>query len=330
MLGAQLFARKTRSVALTHVGKRFLEEARATLKQAGQAELVGRRAARGDLGSIAMGCVVLSARLGGIVPRAIMSFRKTHPDVVFQTRALATVQQMKGLADGTLDVGISLAPVHYPPGLAGFVIDRQPFWVAIPVGHPLAAREEIEPAMIVGEPLVATALETELGFLSNIRAITPPGASMRIVARVPDILSVLISVAAGIGLGVITESLAQLPVPGAKKCRRMTKVRARVQSQSGGVSQERGRAPGHQGVHHLAARAGARGRTPRLLALDPDDPHGLVPQRDIGCDHGGEFRRTVAERFYAEAHQTLGEDAILDSVLDLRGEQADRLAGRAG
>ena len=31
LLGAQLFTRKTRSVALTHVGKRFLDEARATL-----------------------------------------------------------------------------------------------------------------------------------------------------------------------------------------------------------------------------------------------------------------------------------------------------------
>src|SRR5215831_12372990 len=31
ILGAQLFTRKTRSVALTHVGRRFLEEARAAL-----------------------------------------------------------------------------------------------------------------------------------------------------------------------------------------------------------------------------------------------------------------------------------------------------------
>src|SRR5262249_57892065 len=58
MLGAQLFTRKTRSVALTHVGKLFLDEARATLRQADQAELVGRAAARGHLGSIAMGCVL--------------------------------------------------------------------------------------------------------------------------------------------------------------------------------------------------------------------------------------------------------------------------------
>src|ERR1700731_4474462 len=74
MLGAQLFARKTRSVALTHVGKRFLDEARATLKQAEQAELVGRRVARGDTGSIAVG-YVLSAACKGFVASSILEFR---------------------------------------------------------------------------------------------------------------------------------------------------------------------------------------------------------------------------------------------------------------
>jgi len=222
MLGAQLFTRKTRSVALTHVGSRFLDEARATLKQADQAELVGRRAARGDLGSIAIGCV-LSVVCGGVIPWAIMTFRKTHPAVSFQTRAMATIQQLKGLIDGTLDVAVTLAPDRFPAGLTGFVVDRQPFWLAIPQDHPLAARKEIEPEMLVGEPLVATQLETEMGFWSNIRAITPPGTSMRIVARVPDIFSVFISVAAGIGLGVVTESLARIPIPGVV-CRKLVKV----------------------------------------------------------------------------------------------------------
>jgi DNA-binding transcriptional LysR family regulator len=222
MLGAQLFTRKTRSVALTHVGTRFLEEARATLKQADQAELVGRRAARGDLGSIAIGCV-LSAVCGGVVPWAIIAFRKTHPDVSFHTRAMATIQQMKALIDGTLDVGVALAPDRYPAGLSGFIVDRQPFWLAIPQDHPLAARKEIESEMLVGEPLVATLLETDMGFWSNIRALTPPGVSMRIVARVPDIFSVLISVAAGIGLGVVTESLARIPIPGVV-CRKIVKA----------------------------------------------------------------------------------------------------------
>jgi DNA-binding transcriptional LysR family regulator len=212
-LGAQLFARRTRSVALTHVGRRFLDEARATLRQADQAELVGRRAARGDVGTIAVGCV-LSATFGGVIPRAIIQFKKTHPDVLFQTRAVPTIQQMKELIEGTLDVGVTLAPDRYPVGLSGFIIDRQAFWLAIPADHPLATRKEVEPNMLEGEPLIATLLETDMGFWSNIRAITPPGMTMRIVSRVPDIFSVMVGVAAGIGMGVVTESLARLPIPG--------------------------------------------------------------------------------------------------------------------
>ena len=213
MLGARLFMRKTRSVALTQVGKRFLEEARLTLKRAEQAELVGRRVAKGEMGSIAVGCV-LSATFGGIVPWSISTFRTTHPDVSFQARTMATMAQMKELLAGTLDIGFTRAPTRYPTGLAGFIIDRQPFWLAIPQGHPLTERKEVEPAALVGEPLVATQLESEIGFWSNIRAITPAGTAMRIVARVPDIFSVLISVAGGVGIGIVTESIAQLPVPG--------------------------------------------------------------------------------------------------------------------
>jgi DNA-binding transcriptional LysR family regulator len=213
MLGARLLTRKTRSVALTHVGKRFLEEARAAIKQVEQAERVGRRAARGDVGSIAVGCV-LSATFGGVVPWSIINFRTTHPDVTFQARAMATLQQMKELIDGTLDIGFVRAPDRYPEGLTGFIVDRQAFWLAMPQGHPLAARPEIEPSTLDGEPFIATALESEMGIWSNIRAVTPTGMSLRIVARVPDIFSVLISVAGGVGLGVVTESLARLPVPG--------------------------------------------------------------------------------------------------------------------
>src|SRR5262249_4614693 len=99
-------------------------------------------------------------------------------------------------------------------GLTGFIVDRQPFWLAIPQGHRLANTRDIDPADLDGEPFVATALESEMGIWSNIRAITPAGMSFRTAVRVPDIFSVLISVAGGVGLGVVTESLARLPMPG--------------------------------------------------------------------------------------------------------------------
>jgi len=213
MLGAQLFTRKTRSVALTHVGKRFLEEARATIKQADQAELVGRQAARGDIGSIAVG-YVLSASCGGLVSPAIVEFKKSHPDVSFHLRKMETIPQMKALLEGVLDVGFTREPERYPTGLTGFLIDRQSFYLAVPEGHRLASSEDIAPDALVDEPFVAMTLDMEMGFWSNLRAITPPGTSMKIAARVPDALSVLTAVAAGIGLGVLSESLTRIVVPG--------------------------------------------------------------------------------------------------------------------
>src|SRR5215469_10789215 len=83
MLGARLFTRQTRSVALTHVGKRFLEEARATLKQADLAERVGRRAAKGEMGTLSIG-YVLSAACGGFITSSVAGFRKSHPDAAIQ------------------------------------------------------------------------------------------------------------------------------------------------------------------------------------------------------------------------------------------------------
>ena len=212
MLGAQLFTRKTRSVALTHVGKRFLEEARATLKQASQAELVGRRAARGDTGSVAVG-YVLSAVCGGFMPSAIEQFRRQHPDVSFQLNKMETIPQMKALSDGALDVGFTRAPDRYPAGLTGFIIDRQPFWLAMPEGHRLAAYKEVTPDMFIGEHFVATLLEMEMGFWSNMRVI-PSGAQTRIVTRVPDALSVLAAVAAGMGIAVLSAALSRIAIPG--------------------------------------------------------------------------------------------------------------------
>src|SRR3569833_2100505 len=184
MLGAKLFLRRTKSVVtLTATGKRFLIEAYATLKQAANAETVGRRAARGDVGSIAVG-YIFSAGLSGFISKNLVAFRDSHPDVELQLRRIVTFAQFRALTDDTLDIGFTAAPQSYPAGLTGFVVDRQPYYVAIPERNPLAKRKHITPEMIADEPFVAVSLEMEVGFGGgNISAITPPGRSLRIVER---------------------------------------------------------------------------------------------------------------------------------------------------
>jgi DNA-binding transcriptional LysR family regulator len=214
MLGAQLLSRKTKSaVSLTQTGKRFLEEARATLRQAENAELVGKRAARGDIGSIAIG-YILSASCIGLLPELIATFQKENPGVSLQLSRMETFPQMKAVIDGSLDVAFIRAPQRYPIELTGFVVDRHPYCVAIPKGHHLAKRKQIGPAVLAQEAFVSGSLEMEVGFWGNLSAISKQGQSLHVVERTPDIFSLLTLVAAGVGLAIISEPMQNVAIPG--------------------------------------------------------------------------------------------------------------------
>jgi len=215
MLGAKLFLRRTKSsVSLTQTGKRFLIEAYATLKQAANAELIGKRAARGDVGSIAVG-YIFSAGMSGFISTNLSAFRQQYPDISLQLRRAVTFEQFRGIAEDTLDVGFTAAPQTYPTGLTGMIVDRQPFHVAIPESNPVARLKRVTPEAIADEPFVAVSLEMEVGFGGgNIAAISPPGKSLNIVERGPDIFSVLTLCAAGVGLSVMSEPMANMRIPG--------------------------------------------------------------------------------------------------------------------
>jgi DNA-binding transcriptional LysR family regulator len=214
MLGGRLFTRKTSSkIELTHFGKDFLEEARVTLKQFERTERVGRRAARGEAGSITIG-YILTAACSGTVASSIVKFKKSHPDVSFQLRKMETVSQMRSLIDGTIDIGFIREPHKYPVELTGFAMDTQSLRLALPEGHHLARHKIIEPKMLNGEGFITTQVEMEVGFWSSIAAITSPKMSLHIAARYPDVFSVLNGVAAGIGIAVLSQSLSRILIPG--------------------------------------------------------------------------------------------------------------------
>jgi DNA-binding transcriptional LysR family regulator len=214
MLGAQLLRRKTKSaVSLTHVGQRFLSEAQASIKQLEHAEMIGRRAARGEAGSITLG-YTLSATCSGLIAAALIRFQKTHPEVSVQARHIETFPQFKAIIDGALDVGVMRMPRRYPSGLAGFVIGSEHFSLVVPEGHPLAKKQQIHASAIAKEPLIAAPLEMEPGFWGNLVSVSPSSSPFNIVRRAPDAITVLTLVAAKVGIGVVSSSLSQIAIPG--------------------------------------------------------------------------------------------------------------------
>ncbi len=213
-LGARLFRRKTKSaVTLTDSGKRFYDEASTALRYFEQAETAGRRAARGEIGTIAVG-YMHAASCAGVVPESISSFHKESPGVTFNLSHHDTFAQLKGVLDGSLDIGFIRKPQRYPSGLTGFVVSRRPFWAAIPHDHPLAAHDSVKPAALATAKFVALTIEMEAGIWGNLAAAVPPASSPQVTQRAADTFTLLTMVGAGIGITVVPEQLRRLDIPG--------------------------------------------------------------------------------------------------------------------
>ena len=214
ILGAKLFTRKTKTaVALTPAGKRFFDEARATLKQADHAALVVRRAARGEAGNLAIG-YLLAASCSGLLSSALRGFRAAHPEVSFQLRKLGPLAMYPAMVDGVIDVAFTCAADRYPSGLLGVTIERSPLFLAVPEGHRLAVRKQIAVDALGDEEFVSTSASAEIGPWSSITGKIAKMASPRIRAHADDVGSMLTLVSAGMGIGIVSAPLARLAIPG--------------------------------------------------------------------------------------------------------------------
>jgi len=213
-LGARLFVRTKRDVKLTDAGIRFLDEARATLRSAERAELVARRAGRGEVGRVELGFVASAACLG-LLSFVVPPYRELYPLVALSILRMETPQQLDLLSEGRLDVGILRPPTRYPLGITATVIARQPIIVALPQDHRLANSDAIAPEALADESYIAPSYETDLGLYRHTAAVAQQGGFMpRIVERAPDLFTTVTLVAAGFGIAIIPESIASIRIPG--------------------------------------------------------------------------------------------------------------------
>lgn len=217
-LGVRLLNRTKRSVGLTDAGRRFMEEARKTIRQAEYTETVARQAGRGELGRIEVGYMTSSA-CAGIVARSLSALRHKLPLVELHLQKLETPQQLRLLVERRIDVGFLRPPDHYPVGLTGITVFRQPVVMALPEGHRLARRRKLHCADLAEEAFVVPSVEAELGFAGYVSAIAEQGGFDPIVAgRAPDYFTIVTLVSAGLGLAAVPASFARVQIPGVRYC----------------------------------------------------------------------------------------------------------------
>lgn len=208
-IGGPLFDRQPRGVALTPAGRLFYEESRGILAQLNRAGELARRAARGESARVRLGFV--SAVLGPQLVDILRQFREASPGVQLLLHDLSPAGQLDAIARGELDAGfVGLTPMVRPPGVRFVPWRRERLLLFVPSGHLLAARERVDLSELRGEPFVAVANEAAPAFSVLLHDLCRrAGFRPRVILESPRAQAVAVMVAAGSGVALLPESLAQ-------------------------------------------------------------------------------------------------------------------------
>jgi DNA-binding transcriptional LysR family regulator len=211
-LGTPLFVRQSGSVKLTAAGLRLKQEAAQILQQTQRAEQSVREAGRGQTGTISIGFLNMLT-LTGLLPAVLAQFSNDNPDIAYTLVRSDTFLIMENVISGKLDVGFARRTRHYPPELIGFTIAELPLVVAIPKGHRLAKLKRIGPEDLAGEVLYSNRFEVELAFWGTLVNAIPPSPRIELRPRTNDIVSLLVLVSAGMGLGIVPAAYERHGMP---------------------------------------------------------------------------------------------------------------------
>jgi len=151
LLDARLVERDRRSVALLPIGEEVVARARAVLREAeGLVELARARTAPLS-GTVRLGVIPTVGPF--LLPRVLPGLRRDHPDLRLYLREDLTDRLVADLRRGALDVALLALPCDCGPIRTEILFD-DPFLLACPPGHRLAAAGPLGEPELAGEPLL--------------------------------------------------------------------------------------------------------------------------------------------------------------------------------
>lgn len=214
-IGAQLFARTKRSVRLTEAGRLFLTDARRILALSDQAGETARRAGRGEAGELRVG-FTFSTPLTPLFAAVINRYRRAYPHVTLTLHEMATLRQLDGLTQRTLDLGF-IRPPDRGPGeeLKLTPMREDPLVAVLPTTIALARKDTIEMRDLTGMPFVMYPPGAGTGIYPQIfRLCREAGFVPNAALEAGEASTIIGLVAAGCGVSLLPKAFDRIRMDG--------------------------------------------------------------------------------------------------------------------
>jgi len=200
-LGTALFTREKRRVLLTAAGEILVDHAHRVINAASAAEDAVRMVERGAGANIVVGAVY--SAIYSFLPGLLRHFNTLYPNVEISLREMTIAQQIVGLNEGMIEVGLLRGPIHQRD-LRTETLYRERLVVAVPATQADQFGETVSLRDLAKLPLIAVARGTGRGYSDRVLDVFDAhDLEPNIVHEVSDMHTSVCLVAAGMGVSIV-------------------------------------------------------------------------------------------------------------------------------
>ena len=201
--GVKLFEKVGRNIRLTEEGKFYQEKVDAALQELHSASLMLRDSKLNAPVVIRIGLV--SGTLNGIVAREIADYARTSTRIRFHITESASGDLMDLVRREKLDMAI-VDTTSRDRSLHFRKLGQRDLHIAMPLNHPLAGKERVEPQSVVHEPQIVFNYDVNNSF-GQWATGAPTDES--VICTVNTVQAALDLVSAGVGIAFIPDECIQ-------------------------------------------------------------------------------------------------------------------------
>jgi DNA-binding transcriptional LysR family regulator len=220
LLGAPLFERNRRGVALTPAGLALLPEARRLLARSQELPQLVRRAAAGEVGRLTLAFV--SSADYSVLPPFLRAYRAAYPQVQITLQEATSDLQLDDLLHGRIDAGLLIPPL---PDKAKQELDylpvlSEPLVLALPAGLPALKKKgkaqlKLSLAKLPHLPLIIFPRAISPALYDAILSVfRDAGVTPEIGQQAIQMQTIVSLVSAGMGMALVPQSVSNLMRPG--------------------------------------------------------------------------------------------------------------------